>query len=258
MGVSITVASGKGGVGKTAIAANLGIALAQLGRDVIILDADIEMANLELHLGLEGMKETLHSVLAGEADVKSSIYEGPEGVKVIPGGISLDGLREVDPDKLEDVLNTLIESTDILLIDAPAGLGKSVVTALAAAQQVMLVVVPEVSSMSDALKTKIVAKKLGSHILGAVINRAGYDVRTDLTSQEVEAILEVKILGTIPEDVEMRRATTFGQPLIIRSPNSPAAIAIMRLAAELIGEKYAPEASSERMMKRFLGGVLGK
>lgn len=258
MGVSITIASGKGGVGKTAIAANLGIALAQFKKDVTILDADIEMANLELHLGLEGIQSTLQNVLAGEADVKSSIYHGPGGVKVIPAGISLDGLRKADPDKLKDVLAALVETTEVLLIDAPAGLGKSVITALAAAQQVILVVIPEVSSMSDALKTKIVAKKLGAHVLGVVINRAGYDVKTDLTSQEVEAILEVKVLGIIPEDVEMRRATTFGQPLILRSPNSPAALAIKKLAAGLIGEKYMPDAPSDGMMKRFIGGVLGK
>ncbi len=259
MGTSITIASGKGGVGKTAIAANLGIALAQLGKDVTILDADIEMANLELHLGLEGLETTLHKVLAGEADIKSSIYQGPGGVKVIPAGISLDGLRKADPDRLKDVLEDLMTSTEILIIDAPAGLGKSVITALAASQKVILVVIPEVSSMSDALKTKIVAKKLGAHVLGAVVNRAGYDVKTDLTTQEVESILETKVLGVIPEDVEMRRATTFGQPLIIRSPNSPAAIAIKRLASTLAGEKHMPsEAPSAGMMKRFLGGVFGK
>ncbi len=257
MGISIAIGSGKGGVGKTALAANLGIALAQLGKDVTILDADIEMANLELHLGLEGMKNTLHNVLADEVDIKSSVYQGPGGVKVIPAGISLDGLRKADPDKLKDVLKVQIESTEILLIDAPAGLGKSVITALAAAQQVVIVVIPEVSSMSDALKTKIVAKKLGTNILGTVINRAGYDVKTDLTSQEVEAILELKVLGTIPDDVEMRRATTFGQPLLLRSPNSPAAMAIKRLATELIGEKYDTEAAGEGMMKRFFGGVFG-
>ncbi len=257
MGISITIASGKGGVGKTMLSSNLGIALSQFGKDVTILDADIEMANLELHLGLEGMDVTLHDVLAGEADISQAIYQGPQGVKVIPAGISLDGLRKADPEMLEEVLGKLLRNTEILLIDAPAGLGRSVVTALAAGQELIIVANPEISSMSDALKTKIVASKLGSHILGTVLNRVGYD-KTDLTVQEVEVILETKILATIPEDPEVRRSAAFGTPVIIRKPDSPAAVAIKKLAADLIGEKYIPpKPKKESFMKRLINGLFG-
>jgi septum site-determining protein MinD len=258
MGLSITVASGKGGTGKTVVAANLGVALAQLGKDVVILDADIEMANLELHLGLEGMKFTLHDVLAGEADVKDAIYEGPGGVKVIPAGISLDGLRKADPDRLEKVLNELLKTTEILIIDAPAGLGRSVVTALAAGQELLLVTNPEISAMSDALKTKIVAKKLGSHVLGVVLNRAGYD-KSDLSIREVEVILEAKVLAVIPEDPEVRRSSAFGKPIVLANPNSPAAVAIRKLAAELVGEEFRPlEVTKEKFLDRLTKGFFGR
>lgn len=258
MGLSITIASGKGGTGKTTVSANLGVALAQFGKDVTILDADIEMANLELHLGLEGMKVTLHNVLAGEADIKEAIYQSHAGVKVIPAGISLDGLRKADPERLETVLDELLRDTDILILDAPAGLGRSVVTALAAGQELLLIVNPEISSMSDALKTKVVGRKLGAHILGAVVNRGSYD-KTDLTIQEIEIILETKVLALIPEDPEVRRASAFGQPVVVRSPNSPAAVAIKKLAADLIGEKYVPpKAEKESLMKRLMSGLFGK
>lgn len=254
MGLSITVASGKGGTGKTAISANLGVALAQLGKDVTIIDADIEMANLELYLGLEGMKFTLHDVLAGEAGIKDAVYDGPAGVKVIPAGISLDGLKKADPEKLDEALNELLKTTEILIIDAPSGLGRSVVTALSAGQELLLVVNPEISAMSDALKTKIVAKKLGSHVLGAVLNRAGYD-ETDLSVQEVEVILETKVLAIVPEDPEVRRCSAFGQPVVIRSPNSPAAIAIKKLAADLVGEEYVPpKIKKEGFLKKLVRG----
>jgi len=203
MGLSIAIASGKGGVGKTMVSANLGVALAQYGKDVVILDADIEMANLELYLGIEGMDTTLHNVLAGEAVVKDAVYTTQYGVKIIPAGVSLDGLRKADPDRLESVLEEILENVEILLIDSPAGLGRSVVTALAASQELLLVANPEITSMSDALKTKIVAKKLGTHILGVILNRAGYD-STDLTTKEVEVILEARVLALIPEDPEVR------------------------------------------------------
>ena len=88
-GRSIVFASGKGGTGKTTTVANIGVALAQFGKEVIVIDADITMANLSLILGMEDIPVTLHDVLAGEAELKDAIYEGPAGVKVIPGGLSL-------------------------------------------------------------------------------------------------------------------------------------------------------------------------
>jgi len=257
MSLSITVASGKGGVGKTTIAANLGVALAEFGKDVIILDTDIEMANLELLFGMEGMNSTLHHVLAGKVPPSEAIYEGPKGVKIIPAGISLEGLRNADPDRLEKVLEEIMNQAEILILDAPAGLGKSAVTSLAVGQELLLVANPEISSMSDALKTKIVAKKLGAHVLGVVLNRAGADT-TDLTVEEVQTILEATVIATVPEDPEVRRASAAGVPLVIKSPNSPAAVAIKKLAADLIGEKYIPPAPpKEGFVKRFLGGLFG-
>ncbi len=257
MGVSLTICSGKGGTGKTTISANLGVALAQFGKNVVIIDADIEMANLELIMGLEGVKTTLHHVLAGEASISEAIYEGPAGVKVVPAGISLDTLRKADPERLDEVLEFL-KDAEILIIDAPAGLGRSVLTAISASQEVMLVVNPEISSMSDALKTKIVARKLGTHVLGAVLNRATFDA-TDLTVKEVETILETRILAVIPEDPEVKRSSAFGVPVVIRSPNSPAAIAIKKLAADLIGVEYkAPEAKRPSFLKRLISGLFGR
>ncbi|RMF90206.1 MAG: septum site-determining protein MinD [Methanobacteriota archaeon] len=257
MSLSITVASGKGGVGKTTISANLGVALAEFEKDVTILDADIEMANLELLFGMEGMSVTLHQVLAGEASPTEAIYTGPAGVKIIPAGISLDGLRKADPDVLENVLDEILKQTEILILDAPAGLGKSAITSLAVGQELLLVANPEISSMSDALKTKIVAKKLGAHILGVVLNRAGTDT-TDLTVEEVQTILEANVIATVPDDPEVRRSSAAGEPLVLRSPNSPAAVAIKKLAADLIGEKYIPPAApKESFIKRFMGGLFG-
>ncbi len=258
MARSITIASGKGGTGKTTISANLGVTLAQYDRDVIILDADIAMANLELILGMEGRAITLHDVLAGEADVHEAIYDGPGGVKVVPAGISLDGFRKADPERLETILIELIKETDILLIDAPAGLGRDTITALAVGQESLLIVNPEISSMSDALKTKMVTSRLGGHVLGAVLNRVGYE-KTDLTRQEVESILEINVVSVIPEDPEIRRSAAYGQPIVLRSPNSPASIAIKKLGADLIGERFTPPSlPQEGLVDRVVRGIFGR
>jgi septum site-determining protein MinD len=99
-----TIASGKGGTGKTTVTVNLGTSLAQLGKETFILDADIGMANLGLVLGLESVPVTLHEVLAGKASVDDAIYEGPNGLKVVPSGISLQGFQNADPEKMKDVM----------------------------------------------------------------------------------------------------------------------------------------------------------
>lgn len=256
MGLSIVIASGKGGTGKTTISANLGVALAELGKNVIIVDADIEMANLELHLGMEGMKTALHNVLAGEAELKDAIYDGPGGVRAVPAGMSLDGLRKVEYDNLKGVINELMEMCEVLLIDVPSGIGRTVIVALSEGEEILLVATPEISSMSDVLKTKIVAKKLGTEILGVILNRATFD-KSDVTVQEAEEILDTKVVAVIPEDPEIRRWLATGQSAVLKSPNSPAVSAIKKLAADIVGEEQPTplEPSEKGIIDKLKGGI---
>ncbi len=258
MGIGLTLASGKGGTGKTTMVVNLGIALAQFGRDVTLLDADIEMANLELHLGMEGMQATLSMALSGDAPINEAIYNGPAGIKVIPAGISLEGLRRVDPDRLESVLKELMGGTELLLIDAPAGLGKSAIISIATSQKVLLVANPDITSMSDALKTRLVAEKLGSEIIGVVLNRVSENPEKygELSIEEVETILEYKVLATIPEDPKFKLALRYGTPSILLFPEAPSSIAIKKLAANLIGETYTPPVVKDAgFLKRLVKGL---
>ncbi len=222
---------------------------------VMILDADIEMANLALYMGLEGANVTLHTVLSGEADIQDAVYEGPAGVKVMPSGLSLGSLIKVDPDKLGGVLKEILKSVDILLVDAPAGLGKSAAVALASSQEVILVVNPEISSLSGALKTKIVAGRLGANILGVVVNRANI-AGGDLNVEEIEILLETPIIGLLPDDPEVGSAVAVGEPVILKSPNSPIAIAIKKLASDLIhGDYLKDNDGSDSLTKRLAASL---
>jgi len=249
---TITVASGKGGVGKTTITANLGIALAKLGKNVTVLDADITLANLELIIGLENAPITLQNVLAGEASITDAVYEGPCGVKVIPAGTSLEGLRKVNPDRLEEVITDIFDMTDYLLVDAPAGLEKSAVVALAISQELLLVVNPEIASITDGLKTKVVAERLGTEFLGIVVNRIS-GLSIEMAKNEIEAILEGRVLALIPEDPEVRKSSAFGKPLLVRAPDSPASRAIMELAGKIAGvEVKLPARKKESVISKFM------
>ncbi len=225
---ALTIASGKGGVGKTSITINMGIALAKMGKTVVLLDADLEMGNLVFYLGLEKLEPTIHEVLAGEVNIKDAIFDGPGGVKLVPSGITLEGLAKSDPTKFMDVVEELEDYADIVLLDAPAGMGLSARPVLGSGN-VMPIVNPEITSISGALKTKLATKELGSNIVGMTLNRVTRDLG-EIGLTEIQKALDAKIIGTIPEDVEVRRSNSSGKPLILSKPESPAAVAITDLA----------------------------
>ncbi len=235
-----TFASGKGGTGKTTLTINLGTSLAKFGKRTCIMDADIGMANLGLSIGLEDVPVTLHDVLAGKGSIHDAIYEGPGGVQVIPSGISLQGFQEADPELLSDTLKDLVDNLDFLLIDAPAGVSRDGVVPLAVADDVILVVNPELSAIVDAMKTKILTEVVGGQVYGAIINRATSETTT-VVSQKMEKILGARVIGTIPEDQNVRRALSAKIPVVIKYPTSPSSIAIRKIAAGLGGISYDKE-----------------
>ncbi len=255
-----TIASGKGGTGKTTTTLNLGTSLALLGKKTVVLDADIGMANLGLLMGLKKCKITLHVVMSGSANIKEAIYDGPGGLKVVPSGLSLKGFQNSNPEVLKDVMSTIVEGMDYLLIDAPAGISRDGVIPLAVADRVILVVNPELASMADALKTKALTEMMGSSIEGAILNRATFE-RTEISLNKVSELLGVRILEIIPEDPNVRLSAAFNTPLVIKTPNSPASIAYKRLAAKISGEKFIETAIEEnkdsfvdRLAKSIFGG----
>jgi len=245
----ITFASGKGGTGKTTTVANLGTAMAQLGKRVTILDADITMANLGLMLGLEDQKITLHDVLAGEASATKATYKGPAGVRVVPSSISLEGVRRTKLERLRNAISELAERSEIILIDSPAGLERDAITALTIGQEMILVVTPDIASLSDALKTKIISENLGVKPLGVVVTRAS-DKSIDLPKEKIESVLDLPVLAVIPEDPEVGRSAALCKPVVIYEPKSPAAQAFLKLAADLLGLKRWAKPKKAKARKR--------
>ncbi len=237
---TIAIASGKGGVGKTTVCANVSIAMAQMGKRVTLLDADLAMANLGITLGMEDTPTTLHEVLAGDANIEDAIYEGPAGLKFIPSGLSLDTFLRIDVEKLKPVVTSLLENTDILLIDAPGGLGKNVLGAMISAAELLIVTMPDPSALADALKTKLVGNRLNMEILGVALNMMRGD-KTEVTPEEVSVLLDSPILQTIPYDDNVKRGSVEGKPVILRNPESPAAKAFKKLGGILAGEEVKDE-----------------
>jgi septum site-determining protein MinD len=216
------------------------------------------MANLELILGLEDKPVTLQDVLSGRDTIHNAVYEGPGGVKIVPAGISLYGLKDMRLERLEEVLESLTEDIDILLIDAPGGLERDALAALEVSNELILVTTPEITSLSDALKTKIVAEKLGINILGVVINRKMSD-KSFLTVAEIETILNLPVLSIIPEDPELKIASASGSSILVDNPNSNTSRILMNLAAGVIGKySYENDLTSKAIITKFFQSIFSK
>lgn len=234
----IACVSGKGGAGKTTLVANIGTALAELGKDVIAVDANLTTPNLGLHLGVPLYPTTLHDVLKGRSAIKDAIYEHDSGLKIIPSGLSMRDLRGADIRDLPNALLDLLGNAEIILLDSAAGLGREALTALETADEIIVITNPDLPSVTDALKAAKLAEQTGTKVLGAVVNRITGKPH-ELTKLEILNLLDnVDIIGEIPEDVNVQKATARRMPVIHHSPNSAASRRIKSLAAGLVGAEY--------------------
>ncbi len=235
----ITIASGKGGVGKTTLVSNLATALAKFNKSVIAVDGNLSTANLGIHLGIPLYPVTLQDVLSGDARLNDALYYHPAGFTVLPADISLKKLRLANSHELVDIFYKLVGGCDFILVDSAAGLGKEALSALEAADEMITVTNPELPALTDALKIGNMAEKYGTHNLGVVVNRVK-DTKHEFSLPAVENFLDTPILGKVPEDHEISKAVSRKQPILVHKPSSKASQHIMSIAARLVGEDYKP------------------
>jgi len=236
----IAIASGKGGVGKTTTAINLGCALANFGKDVLVVDGNIATPHVALHLGSASLSPTLNDALLGRNAITDTAYLHPSGLRVIPASISLNEYRKCDLARLRDTLLGLMGTTEIVLLDIGSGANEETLHALRAADEVIIVTTPDMLAVSDAIKTIAMAQEAGIPVMGVVLNRVAED-RAELTPKNVEALLERPLLGIVPEDIYMKRALAMKQPVIHSHPDSPSSVGFKKLAASLLGQTYEPK-----------------
>lgn len=266
---SISITSGKGGTGKTAITANLGVALGALGKKVIILDGDLAMANLGIVMGLTKCETNFFDVLLGKVDVNEALHTN-YGIKVIPCGFRFedahDALSKVKRERVEEVIKEMLRETEFLLIDAPAGMADTTLISIAAAREMLSVCNPTYASLVDVYKTIRIANILGSWTRGLVVNRTGK--AADLSVDEVEqfmgrALGSVPVLADIPEDPKVQEAEREGIPVVVYEPECEASVAINELAKVIAGETdlpYTPWGEREvgETTKRLIRALTGR
>jgi len=230
-GYVFAVASGKGGVGKSTTTANLGVALADDGFDVAVVDVDLGMANLA---GLLGVKPevALHDVLAGDASPSDATYETC-GLTLVPGSTELEQFAEADAESLHRVVEYLRERNDAVLLDAGAGLSYDIAMAMSVADGVLLVTTAELASLTDATKTGKLVTKLEKPVVGAVFTRTGDGGFDDVEGIAAALGTTDAVTASVPQDDAVKLAVRKSRPVVEMKPDSPAARAYDRLAAKL-------------------------
>jgi len=233
----ITITSGKGGVGKTTTAINLGAALNFFGKQVIILDANLTTPNVGLHLGAPIVPISLNHALNGKASVVEAVYEHESGLKIVPSSLSVRDLKTINHDKLRYVGRKLKKMADFVIFDSAAGLGDEAIAAIDSADEMIIVTNPEILAVADALKTAKLIEEMGKRIRGVIVTRVdGSD--SDMPLENIEEMLELPIIGVIPEDKSVKEALVMKGALVDTHPRSKAARAYKEIAAKIAGITY--------------------
>ena len=247
----VAVTSGKGGVGKTFVSANLAAALAQRGERVLVLDADLGLANLDVVLNLFP-KITLHDVFTGKATLEQAVLPAPGGFSVMLAGSGLVEYSRLTPEvseKLLDVIQTVAPRFDRIILDTGAGISDVVLYAVSLADEVLVVATPEPTSLTDAYATiKVLATQQNRQAVRLLVNQVGrlgegrvirgqlqqvVDRYVTPQMQDPNTPFKIDLVGEIPIDSAVREAVQKRRLLLELQPGSPAAQGISAAADKL-------------------------
>lgn len=248
----IAVTGGKGGVGKTNVTLNLAMAMAQMGKKVLVLDADLGLANCDVMLGLRVEKNLFH-VLSGEAELDDILIEGPFGIKIVPATSGTQSMTELSPAEHAGLIRAFSELRtpfDVMLVDTAAGISDMVLSFSRASQDVLVVVCDEPSSITDAYALmKILSREHSVQKFKIVANmvrslREGQELFAKL-SRVTDRFLDVtlELVATIPFDENVRKAARKQKAFVDAFPKTPASLAVKTLATRAVQWPVPPSAS---------------
>ena len=246
------VISGKGGVGKTTTAINLGTSLNKLGEDVIVIDGNFTTPNVGLHLGAPIVPVTLNNVLNGQAKLEEAIYEHESGTKVIPSSISVKDIYNIKYEKLPSIIKKLKRFADYIIVDSAAGLGEDSLAAMESADELIIVTNPEMPAVTDALKTLKVAQSFGKKVTGVILTRYT-GTKIEMSADGIRDLLEIPLIGVVPEDKRVKESHYMKNAVVLTHPRSKAAREYKKIAARICGK----EVPQDTLYEKFLDVVRG-
>lgn len=247
----IVITSGKGGVGKTTTAINLGAAINYFGGDVLIIDGNLSTPNIGIHLNSPEVPINLNHVLSKKADVFEAVYEHESGVKIMPSSLAIKEFEKIKPEKMKNFKKDFEKVSDYVIVDSAAGLGDEAISALELADELIIVTNPEVPAITDALKAIKVAEQMKKPVLGIIVTKVRKD-EIEMHPESVKEMLEENILGMVPEDMSVKRSLNLKDAVVHTHPKSNAARAYKEIAAKLLEVEYDSNKDREKLMTRVL------
>jgi len=242
----LAITSGKGGVGKTNIAANLAVCLAAANRRVLLLDADLSLGNLDLVLDIHS-KYNISHVISGRKSMEEIVQAGPKGLRVVCGASGLDRLADIsegEQHRLMEHLCQLQQETDTILIDTAAGISRSVVGFCLAADRVLVVTTPEATAMADSYgMIKVLVRKGYGGPISLVVNMARSAAEGKQTYQRMAHVAQrflqtnVYYAGTLLKDERLCAAVRSRTPVVLAYPKSEISTSLAAIAARVAGTR---------------------
>ncbi len=245
------ITSGKGGVGKTAVVANIATAMAKIGKKVLILDADLGLANIDVVFGI-APRYNLNHFFSGEHDLSSILVDGPHGIKILPAGSGVQNFTRLTSSqklKLLDGLDQMHNDFDYVLIDTEAGISENVTYFNTAAQEILVVTTPDPTAITDAYALmKLLSTQYHEKRFNLVVNQIQHenealDVYRKLTMVSGRYLdISIDFLGSIPADRQMTEAIRKQRVIVDLYPSSKISAAFENLAATICSEKVVSPA----------------
>ena len=237
----IVTTSGKGGVGKTTVTANLGMALARLGRQVVLVDADFGLRNLDLLQGLENrIVYTAVEVFTGECRLEQALVKDKREPNLVLLPAAQNRTKEaVTPDQMKQLVDALTKVYNYIIIDCPAGIELGFQNAIVAAKEALIITTPEISAVRDADRVVGLLESQGIKRIHLIVNRirpAMVQANNMMSVQDVQELLAIPLIGVVPEDERVIVSTNRGEPLVLVENPPPAGIAFDNIARRLEGE----------------------
>lgn len=259
----ITVASGKGGVGKTNLSVNLAIAYARLGKRVIVMDADLGLANVNIILNIIP-KHNLYHVIRKQKTMREIMVDTDYGIQIIAGASGFSKIANLSEEERQNFITELytLSNADIIIIDTSAGVSSNVLSFIAAADDAVIITTPEPTAITDAYGIiKIIATEVENLNIGLklVVNRVRNVTEGRKIAERIINIsgqflnLKVEYLGCVYEDAIVPASVLKQRPFIVQDPKSRAAISVQHLVSRLEKMEFAEDPGLARLIRKLFG-----